>query len=73
MYMYMYICVYNNNMERIYDLQDNGTITGFPGAEKYDGDLLTEQCDILIPAAMERALNAENAEQVCDKIPHACV
>jgi len=47
---------------------DNGTIVGFPGAEAYHGDLLTEQCDVLIPAAMERALNADNAEQVKAKI-----
>jgi len=45
-------------------LQENGTIRGFPGAQAYDGDLLLEQCDILIPAASERALHAGNAEQV---------
>ncbi|KAF6029007.1 GLUD1 [Bugula neritina] len=47
---------------------EHGTIVGFPGAEKYEGDLLTEQCDILIPAALERSLNADNAELVKAKI-----
>lgn len=49
-------------------LQENGTIQGFPGAEKYDGDLLLEQCDILIPAAMESVLHEGNAEQVSDPL-----
>lgn len=46
----------------------NGTITGFPGADSYDGDLLLEQCDILVPAAGESVLTAENAGLVKAKI-----
>lgn len=45
-------------------VQENGTITTFPGAEKFEGDLLLEQCDILVPAAGERVITAENANQV---------
>lgn len=45
-------------------LQANKTIKGFPGAESYEGDLLLEKCDILIPAAGERVLTEENAGQV---------
>ncbi|XP_070544433.1 glutamate dehydrogenase, mitochondrial-like isoform X1 [Ptychodera flava] len=47
---------------------NNNTIVGFPGAEPYDGNLLTEKCDILIPCAAEKAINAEIAEQLKCKI-----
>jgi glutamate dehydrogenase (NAD(P)+) len=49
--------------------QDNGTIKGFPSAEEYQGeDLLFEQCDILIPAACEKAITGENAHMIKAKI-----
>ncbi|ESO87115.1 hypothetical protein LOTGIDRAFT_177468 [Lottia gigantea] len=47
---------------------ENGTIVGFPGAEPYEGDLLIEKCDILVPAASEQQLTAENAHKVQAKI-----
>ncbi|XP_057668853.1 glutamate dehydrogenase, mitochondrial-like [Diorhabda carinulata] len=46
----------------------NGTINGFPGAEKFDGDLLSHECDILIPAAMEKVITAENAGNIKAKL-----
>ena len=51
-------------------LQDNGTIMGFPKAETYEGNLLLEECDILIPCALEKTIHKENAHlvKVCGKV-----
>jgi len=44
---------------------DHGTIIGFPGAKPYEGeDLLFEECDILIPAAVEKVIHAGNVNKV---------
>ena len=45
--------------------QRNGTIHGFPEAEKYDpAVLLVTDCEILIPAATENQITSRNADQV---------
>ena len=50
---------------------ENGTIMGFPGAETYKGEnLLFEKCDILIPAAIEKVINKENAHKVQAKVTY---
>jgi glutamate dehydrogenase (NAD(P)+) len=42
--------------------QKNGTVHGFPGAEKAEtADLLVEACEILIPAATENVITSRNA------------
>ncbi|MER9108622.1 Glu/Leu/Phe/Val dehydrogenase [Mesorhizobium sp. M0848] len=43
-----------------------GSILGFDGAESFAGDLsgVEEACDILIPAAMENAIDIDNAERI---------
>lgn len=47
----------------------NGTIQGFPGAEKADSrELLVTDCDMLIPAATENVLTTANAPNVKAKI-----
>lgn len=43
----------------------HGTISGFPGADAYNGpSLLEEECDILCPCATENVINAENASRI---------
>jgi glutamate dehydrogenase (NAD(P)+) len=45
--------------------QRNGTVLGFKGAEAADSlDLLTEDCEILIPAATENVITSRNADRI---------
>jgi glutamate dehydrogenase (NAD(P)+) len=45
--------------------QKNGTVHGFPGAEKAEtADLLVADCEILIPAATENVITSRNASRV---------
>ena len=49
--------------------QKNGTIQGFPGADKMTGaELLVTDCEILIPAATENVITSRNAGQIKCKI-----
>jgi glutamate dehydrogenase (NAD(P)+) len=46
-----------------------GTVVGFPGAEKIKPEeLLALECEILVPAALENAITAENARAVRARI-----
>jgi glutamate dehydrogenase (NAD(P)+) len=58
------------NVAALWDFrQRNGTIHGFPGADKYDTEeLLLVDCDILIPAATENVITSRNADRVKCKI-----
>merc|ERR1719297_286599 len=48
---------------------EHGTIVGFPGAQAYTGEnIMYEECDILVPAAMEKVINATNAAKVKARI-----
>jgi glutamate dehydrogenase (NAD(P)+) len=65
--------IYNPNGIDPAELEDykveNKSIVGFPKAEAYKGEsLLYEKCDILIPAAMEKAIKKSNAPKVQAKI-----
>jgi len=45
--------------------KENGTLAGFPGSRTItNAELLELECDVLIPAALESQLTAENAERV---------
>ncbi|WP_348633864.1 hypothetical protein [Rhizobium sp. CCGE531] len=43
-----------------------GSILGFAGATSFPGDMsgIEQPCDVLIPAAMENAIHAGNAERI---------
>jgi glutamate dehydrogenase (NAD(P)+) len=58
------------NVEALWEYrQKNGTIQGFPDAEKYPaGQLITTDCEILIPAATENQITSRNVDQVKCKI-----
>uniref|UniRef100_A0A2C9K6L1 glutamate dehydrogenase [NAD(P)(+)] n=1 Tax=Biomphalaria glabrata TaxID=6526 RepID=A0A2C9K6L1_BIOGL len=45
-----------------------GSISGYPEAEPYEGNLLTQDCDLLIPAATEKQITAEIAPLIKAKI-----
>ena len=49
--------------------EKNGTVKGFPGTKDISSsELLTLDCDILIPAALENQLTSQNASKVKAKI-----
>jgi glutamate dehydrogenase (NAD(P)+) len=54
------------DMQALWDFrQKNGTVLGFTGAEAYDAaELLTTECEILIPAATENQITSRNADRV---------
>jgi glutamate dehydrogenase (NAD(P)+) len=61
--------LYNKNgldMEALWNYrQKNNTIHGFPEAEKYDpAELMTTECEILIPAATENQITSRNADRI---------
>lgn len=47
---------------------EKGTITGFPGAQDTEEDLMIAECDILVPAANERQITSKNAHLIKAKI-----
>lgn len=51
--------------------QENGTVVGFPKAEAYNGPeehLIYEQCDIFVPAAIEKVITKYNAPKIKAKV-----
>ena len=48
--------------------QDHGTIMHFPGAEVTDRNLLMTDCDILVPAAGEKQITADIANDIKAKV-----
>jgi glutamate dehydrogenase (NAD(P)+) len=65
--------LYNKNgldVEALWEYrQKNGTIQGFSGAEKTaPAELLTQDCEILIPAATENQITSRNVDRVKCKI-----
>lgn len=48
---------------------ETGSVTGFPGAAKLNPeDLLTLECDILVPAALENVITPKNATRIKAKM-----
>ncbi|MEZ5049426.1 MAG: hypothetical protein R2766_07230 [Saprospiraceae bacterium] len=66
--------IYNPKGINVKDLiefrKKTGSIIGFPGSKELKGkqDWIKIECDILIPAALESTINAENASMVKAKI-----
>ncbi|MEY4868779.1 MAG: hypothetical protein RIT36_1678 [Bacteroidota bacterium] len=66
--------IYNENgldVEAVFQhRKKTGSILDFPGASNFskNTDALEAPCDILIPAALENVINAENADRVQAKI-----
>lgn len=56
-----------NALER--HVKDVGTVDGFAGGDSItNADLLTMECDILIPAALAHAITEQNAHQIKSKL-----
>lgn len=49
-------------------INNKGSIKGFPGASDYSGDLLKEECDILMPCAKEKSIDVDNAGDIKAKV-----
>ncbi len=48
---------------------ETGSVVGFPGGERVDNhDVLEYDCDVLVPAALEKVITAENAPRVKARI-----
>jgi len=48
---------------------EHGTIVGFPQAKEYKGEnLMYEECDIFVPAAVEKVITSDNANKIRAKI-----
>jgi glutamate dehydrogenase (NAD(P)+) len=50
--------------------KSTGSILGFPGATEFtkSAETMEQECDILIPAALENVINASNADRIKAKI-----
>jgi len=61
---------------RFSQFQENGSIVGFPKAEAYSGpeeSLMYENCDIFIPAAVEKVITKYTAERIKAKVIYLSV
>ena len=58
------------DMPKVLDwLRENGKLQGFPGTTDIDNDqLLSLECDVLIPAATENQITSENAAAIQAKV-----
>jgi glutamate dehydrogenase/leucine dehydrogenase len=49
--------------------EEHGTVVGFPGAKPVSNEEILEiECDVLIPAALENQITAQNADRIHAKI-----
>ena len=69
----MYGAIYNDHgldMPAVLEwLGEKGILEGFPGAERIDNaQLLTLDCDVLVPAATENQITSQNAHEIKAKV-----
>ena len=65
--------IYNPDGMDAFDLKEykdeHGELIGYPGSQEISNeDLLTLECDILVPAAMENQINEKNAHKIKAKM-----
>jgi len=51
-----------------YTKRNGGLIRGYPEAKAWGTDILTAPCDILVPAALENQITAQNAKEIQARI-----
>jgi len=81
MYIFIYLYVIISQLVHVcyvahFQFQEHKTIVGFPNAWPYHGpeeSLMFEQCDIFIPAAVEKSITKYGAQHIKAKVTDRCV
>lgn len=52
----------------MYKEKNRGSVKGFSGAKEVGPEIMYEKCDILVVAAMEKAITVDNVEKLQCKV-----